>query len=97
MLTVNCGANGHDRSRCYKLKTCYHCDMKGHISKHCRKKSENSHAPKNGRVCSSLGRMTAKIQVDGEYDVALKPVPRIMLKLNIDGSDLDLLYDPGSM
>ena len=93
----NCGANGHDRSRCYKLKTCYHCGMKGHISKHCRKKRENSQAPKNGRVSSSAGRMTAESQINGENGVALKPVPRIMLKLNIGGSDMDILYDPGSM
>eukprot|EP00795_Rhopilema_esculentum_P006559 gene6559-12057_t len=93
----NCGANGHDRSRCYKLKTCYQCGMKGHISKHCRQKRENSHAPKNGRVSSSAGRMTEENQINVENGVALKPVPRIMLKLNIGGSDMDILYDPGSM
>ena len=93
----NCRANGHDRSRYYKLKTCYHCGMKGHISKHCRKKRENSQAPKNGRVNSSAGRMTAESQINGKNGVALKPVPRIMLKLNIGGSDMDILYDPGSM
>eukprot|EP00795_Rhopilema_esculentum_P013177 gene13177-3978_t len=93
----NCGANGHDRSRCYKLKICYQCGMKGHISKHCRKKRENSHAPKNGRVSSSAGRMTEENQINVENGFALKPVPRIMLKLNIVGSDMDILYDPGSM
>eukprot|EP00795_Rhopilema_esculentum_P008901 gene8901-16529_t len=41
--------------------------------------------------------MTEENQINVENGVALKPVPRIMLKLNIGGSDMDILYDPGSM
>lgn len=37
-----CGKSNHTKDNCFKLKTCFFCNMKGHISRYCPKKTPSS-------------------------------------------------------
>ena len=39
-ICEECGKAGHDKSYCFKLKTCFNCQEKEHISRFCPKKEE---------------------------------------------------------
>ena len=77
-----CHKLGHDRSRCFKAKTCFKCKKVGHISRFCRSSND-----KAGNTSSSEFNESGDI---------IKPTPRIVMKLNICDTEIDFLYDPGS-
>ena len=78
-----CKKSGHDRSRCFKTKTCFKCKQVGHISRFCR-----SEINKAGDTSSSESK--------GSLQGVVTPTPRLVMKLKICDTDVDFLYDPGS-
>ena len=73
---------GHIVSKCFKLKTCFICQKKGHIAKFCKENKIHTENPQ---------------QVAGSCDsVNLPPSRRIMIDIEISGTLVPFLYDPGS-
>ena len=51
VVCEHCGKVGHSKDKCFKLKTCFHCKRKGHLSRHCRFASpqdQNDKSPSSG-------------------------------------------------
>ena len=89
VVCEHCGKVGHGKDKCFKLKTCFHCKRKGHLSRHCRFASpqdQNDKSPSSGGT-----------SVNGEDEsVTLPESSCILLKVVTGGTFVDLLYDPGS-
>ena len=81
-----CGKTNHKSSDCFKNKTCFVCNKKGHISKFCRQKNDN-----NGN--KSTDADSAKFDL---HNFQTRPGVRNFLKVNIDGKYHDFLRDSGS-
>ena len=67
-----------------KLKTCFTCNVKGHISRFC---------PKRNTANSSAAEYRS---TNNSRDSGLTPANRIKLVLGLDEVKLEFLYDPGS-
>ena len=81
-ICSNCKKAGHVVSKCFKLKTCFICQKKGHIAKFCKENKNHTENPQ---------------QAAGSCDsVNLPSSRRIMIDIEISGTLVPFLYDPGS-
>ena len=81
----HCGDRNHAESSCFKLKTCFKCNSKGHIAKFCKQ---------NDSEIASL-----KLGNTNEYDRQKKnliPAERFLLKIKVFEKLYEFLYDTGS-
>ena len=64
----NCGKNNHDEKQCFKLKTCFKCHKKGHISRYCRENTGNISAANIPQVCNiePAKRVLLKVKIGGK-------------------------------
>ena len=76
-----CRKPGHNRSSCFKLKTCYLCKEKGHISRYCKK---------------SVPANVLNLQKHTYDNVMTSPEQRTRVEINIGENVLDFLYDTGA-
>ena len=81
-----CGKSNHTRNW-FKLKTCYVCNAKGHISRFCPKQAKR--VPSSGVECHNVNTSATNSH-------ALKPANCIMISLWPNSEKCDFLYDPGS-
>ena len=64
----SCGKNNHTEKQCFKLKTCFKCQKKGHISRFCRENTgSNTSAAIIPGVCNiePAKRVLLKINIGG--------------------------------
>ena len=83
MKCEHCNKIGHTRQRCYRLKTCFKCGERRHISKCCRKGNMGENIPTTSSVL-------------GAHNTDLKPGKRVMIKVKLGNREVHFLYDPGS-
>ena len=83
MKCEHCNKIGHTRQRCYRLKNCFKCGERGHISKFCRKGNTGENIPTTSLVL-------------GAHNTDLKPGKRVMIKVKLRKREVQFLYDPGS-
>ena len=96
IICDNCHKDGHPKERCYKLKECYNCHRVGHIAKFCRTPAQ---ATAIKRDINSSKPCSGSTNIDGEGTCGEDILPetsRIVIKLNIGETSVDLLYDLGS-
>ena len=80
-----CGKANHVESSCFKLKTCFKCNSKGHIAKFCKQ---------NDSETASL-----RLGTTNGYDRQKKnliPAERFLLKIKVCEKLYEFLYDTGS-
>ena len=80
-ICEECSKPGHNHSSCFKLKTCYLCKEKGHISRYCKK---------------SVPANVLNLQKHTYDNVTTSPEQRTMVEINIGLNVLDFLYDTGA-
>ena len=81
----HCGKANHAESSCFKLKTCFKCNSKGHIAKFCKQ--------------NDSGTSSLKLGNKNEYDRQKKniiPAERFLLKLKVCEKLYESLHDTGS-
>ena len=88
VICEHCQRTGHDKARCFQLKTCHTCNKTGHIAKYCKEKPTNP--PSNNFATTVL-----KCDDAGKAS-EITPGRRIMIKIRTGEQELDFLYDPGS-
>ena len=80
----HCGKANHAENSCFKLKTYFKCNSKGHIAKFCKQNDSTT---------------SLKLENTNEYDRQKKnliPAERFLLKIKVCEKLYEFLYDTGS-
>ena len=64
VVCEECGKNNHTKNNCFRLKTCFLCNTRGHISRYCPKKPPSSGTECHGTILKPVKRIMISLELN---------------------------------